>query len=493
MTAIKKFLECGVRGPHRRMSVSGRTMDNEQVTSKAGAGAAEEGVAGEGAPRKPLLFVGASLVGAFLFLTPVRDDGVWKIPLAVLSDGATALSRAFLDEFIVGVVLASAILSALYKARKAITRAAAQGAAADLLDPTWPWFAIRVLGAAAITMIYWELGPAWIHSEAVGGVVLGELAPVILIIFLFSGFLLPLLTEFGLMEFVGAFLQSSFQRLFRVPGRAAIDAVASWLGSGTVGVLITLKQYENGFYTAREASIVATNFSIVSTAFCYAVASLLKIADVFVPFYLAVVACALLCAMAMPRIPPLSLKKDVYVDGREKPRGEPAAAAAWSVGWTQACRKAGAAPGPAALLRKSTMNVLDIWLGLLPSVVFIGTAALGVATQTPTFDIIAAPVIMAMNAVGMEGAEAAGPAMLIGFADMFLPAIITADVESAFTRFFVGVVSVSQLIYMSELGVLILRSSIPLSFLELVAIFLLRTIIVAPIAYGASVLVVGAP
>ena len=443
--------------------------------------------------RKPLLFIFASLVGAFLFLTPVKDGGVWKIPLAVLSDGTTSALKGILDEIIVGIVLASAVFSLFYKlGRMTGAIAAKDSAAAELLNPPLAWFLMRIFGAVAIVMIHWQLGPAWIYSGAVGGVVMDELAPVVLIIFLFSGFLLPLLTEFGLMEFVGAFLQSAFQRLFKVPGRAAIDAVASWLGSGTVGVLITLKQYESGHYTAREASVVATNFSIVSTAFCYAVASLLNVADVFVPFYLTVVLSALVCAMIMPRIPPLSMKKDVYISGEAQPEEPPFEGSALREGWSRATLKAGEAPGPLALLRKSTMNVLDIWLGVLPSVVFIAVVALAVATQTPIFETIAAPIIALMNMIGMENADVAGPAMLIGYADMFLPAIITAEAESTFTRFFVAVVSVSQLIYLSELGVLILRSPIPLSFLELTVIFLIRTIIVAPMAYLGALLVIGA-
>ena len=438
---------------------------------------------------KPFLFLIASLIGAFLFLTPVQDGGVWKIPLAVLSDGATEVFKGVLDEVVVGLLIASAALSTLYKL--GVGKGDGGGAAAELFDPEWPWFAMRWLGAVSIVMIYFKLGPEWLYSADVGGVVLGQLAPVILVIFFFSAFLLPLLTEFGLMEFVGSVLQGPFQRLFRVPGRAAIDAVASWLGSNTVGVLITLKQYEGGHYTAREASIVATNFSVVSTAFCYAVASVLNIAELFVPYYLAVVAASLVCAVVMPRIPPLSLKEDRYVDGREREDLPAAAEPAWKTGWTIACRKAGAAPGAGALLRKSTLNVLDIWLGLLPSVVFIATTALSVATQTPFFDVLAAPIIWGMNLIGMENADVAGPSMLIGFADMFLPAILTAEAESVFTRLFVGVVSVSQLIYMSELGVLIMRSKIPLSFLELTIVFLMRTIIVMPIAYVAALIVVG--
>ena len=113
-------------------------------------------------------------------------------------------------------------------------------------------------------------------------------------------------------------------------------------------------------------------------------------------------------------------------------------------------------------------------------------------TRSAIFETIAAPIIALMNMIGMENADVAGPAMLIGYADMFLPAIITAEAESTFTRFFVAVVSVSQLIYLSELGVLILRSPIPLSFLELTVIFLIRTIIVAPMAYLGALLVIGA-
>ena len=33
---------------------------------------------------------------------------------------------------------------------------------------------------------------------------------------------------------------------------------------GPVGVLITLQQYERGYYTAREAATICTNFSVVS-------------------------------------------------------------------------------------------------------------------------------------------------------------------------------------------------------------------------------------
>ena len=64
---------------------------------------------------------------------------------------------------------------------------------------------------------------------------------------------------------------------------------------------------------------------------------------------------------------------------------------------------------------------------------------------------------------------------------MFLPAILAGGIESEMTRFIIASVSVTQLIYMSEVGGLLLGSKIPVNFKDLVIIFLLRTLISLPI------------
>lgn len=59
------------------------------------------------------------------------------------------------------------------------------------------------------------------------------------------------------------------------------------------------------------------------------------------------------------------------------------------------------------------------------------------------------------------------------------------------TSFILAGVSVCQLIFMSELGVIILRSSLPLSVSDLAVIFLLRTAIVLPVVFLRAHLVIG--
>jgi nucleoside recognition membrane protein YjiH len=97
------------------------------------------------------------------------------------------------------------------------------------------------------------------------------------------------------------------------------------------------------------------------------------------------------------------------------------------------------------------------------------------------FTIIGKPFepILALMQVP-EAAEAA-QTMVVGFADMFLPAVIGSGIESEMTRFIIACVSVTQLVYMSEMGGLLLGSKLPISFKDLVLIFLLRTIITLPI------------
>jgi nucleoside recognition membrane protein YjiH len=64
---------------------------------------------------------------------------------------------------------------------------------------------------------------------------------------------------------------------------------------------------------------------------------------------------------------------------------------------------------------------------------------------------------------------------------MFLPSVMAASIKSDLTRFVIGAISVTQLIYMSEVGGLILGSKIPLRFRDLVVIFIQRTLVSLPI------------
>ncbi len=62
-----------------------------------------------------------------------------------------------------------------------------------------------------------------------------------------------------------------------------------------------------------------------------------------------------------------------------------------------------------------------------------------------------------------------------------MPAIVASGIDSNLTSFVLAGLSVCQLVFMSEFGVIVLRSSLPLTVADLLVIFLLRTVIVLPV------------
>ena len=150
-------------------------------------------------------------------------------------------------------------------------------------------------------------------------------------------------------------------------------------------------------------------------------------------------------------------------------------------GYEQASLQAQKSSSVKKFFAEGSKNILDMWIGVAPIVMAIGTLALIVAEYTPIFQWLGMPFIPLLELMRVPEAEAASQTLVVGFADMFLPAILAGGIESEMTRFIIASVSVTQLIYMSEVGGLLLGSKIPVNFKDLVIIFLLRTLISLPI------------
>ncbi len=429
-----------------------------------------------------LKFIIPSLIGVLFFLTPIFVEGKVTIGMGVIADFFKALLKEDLPLITVALLSFSALVSVIVSFLPE-TEKLKNSALGSIFRVSLPWLALRVLGAAFVILTWLEVGPEWIWNRNTGGVVMYDLAPALITFFFFASLLLPLLVDFGLMEFIGTLVRNVFRKVFRLPGRSSIDAVASWIGSGTVGVLITTQQYQGGFYSKRESAVIATNFSIASIAFSLVVADFIGIGHLFIEFYAAVLVAGFIAAIITPRLPPLSWKKDEYAEGVGKQIKEdvPSDVSLYKWGLHQAVVRAQKAPGFGQLIKTGLHNVADIWFGLLPLVMAIGTLAMALTEYTQIFTWLSAPFIPLLELLQLPEAAKAAPALLVGFADMFLPAIVGKGIESELTRFVIAGVSMTQLIYMSEVGVLLIKSKIPLNLPELFVIFILRTLITLPI------------
>ena len=428
-----------------------------------------------------LKFVIPAGAGVATFLLPVKVEGSWTIFMGWLASASKDAAGSLMPWLVLAVLAVSALGGLLYTLRHRDVRPDTLSARLFKIAPIW--LVIRIIGLLIGTMTLFKLGPELIWGAATGGTVVNELATSIIPIFLFAGFLMPLLTDYGLMEFMGTLLRGLFRRLFTLPGRAAIDALASWMSSAPVGILITIQQYKSGYYSGREAAVIATNFSVVSVPFALLVATTVDIDARFPEYYAVVVLTGFITAMLLPRLPPLRGIADAAFD---QPHPDLADAPSAEGNLVQqalqaAVTRATKAPPLREQGQRAVSNILDIWLGLVPAVVAVGGIGLMLAEGTQVLHWLATPIVPLLQWLALPEAEAAAPAVLAGFLDMFLPALLVTGVEAEITRFVIAALSITQLIYMSEVGILLLKSEIPLRFGHLLAVFLLRTAISLPL------------
>ena len=422
---------------------------------------------------KFLLF---SALGIALFIIPFEWDGKVTILLGVLTDTLQSALGGLVTYITMALVTISFIGALAVKVLKPNLH---EGSLAKkLFDVEWFWLAIRFLGMAFVWMIFLQVGPEFIINRNTGGVIFEDLIPVLIPLFFFAILSLPFLTDFGLMEFLGTLASKVFIKLFKLPGRSAVDAMSSWFGAASIGLLVTMQEYDKSFYSQREAAIIATTFSVTSIAFTYVVAKTIGVDNNFVFFYLTIALTGFIAAIIMPRIPPLSLKPDTYHSGKSMlDEGIPAEYTAYKWAVNRAVTRAHSMPSLGKVFKRSVQNLFDIYFGLIPVIFAIGTIGLGLAEYTPVFNWLATPLVPLLEWLQIPEAAKAAPAMIMGFADMYLPALVGKSIESEMTRFIVGAASITQIIYMSEVGALILKSNIKLNVLELFLIFILRTLI----------------
>ncbi len=430
------------------------------------------------------LFLALSAVGVFLFITPISINDELKVPIAILANWLGGKVEPFIHWFAFIVFIIAALGSI---AMHFVPQKGPRTLLDSLFRVHWFWTIMRVLAVVFAGMYLFQVGPESFISDVTAGVLLapdGGLVTLMFTLFLFAGLLLPLLTDFGLLVFFGSMMVKIMRPLFKIPGRAAIDCLASWVGDGTIGVLLTAKQYEDKNYTGREAAVIATTFSVVSITFCLVVLQTIGLNDYFLEFYGSVILVGLILAFIMPRIFPLRGKADTLIDGSKLPENfedVPADHNALTFGLHNALSKAESNKNLTKIVSGGFKNVLEMWFAVTPVIMAFGTIALVLAEFTSVFKILGMPFEPILALLQIPEAGEAAQTMIVGFADMLLPSILGSGIESEMTRFFIATVSVTQLIYMSEVGGLILGTKLPLKLWDLFMIFLIRTIISIPI------------
>lgn len=437
-------------------------------------------------------FVLPSLAGLFVFLVPVVIDDRQTIVFGLITDALSALISPGLEELLVAVLVTSAILTPLYPLIRS-TALGRQPIVRRWFSAGPAWTVLRVVGGAAAAAVYFGVGPELIRAADTGNTVFNDICIAVLLVYIAGTFLLGLLTDYGLMEFAGTLARRPFRVLFRLPGRAVVDALASFVAASGLGILLTIRQYEMGRYTAREASVICCSFSIVSIPFSLVIAQVAGVGDLFFSWYLTLVVACIVAAAVVARIGPMARKPETLIDGRtqaEDAEGEaeeegPLLARALAAAEARAARSM----GPVGYLRAAALQCGDLLLGVLGPIMATATLSAIIVFHTPVFDLAMWPLAQLLGAFGFPEADVAAKGFAVGLLDQFMPALVAQGLTSDFSRFVLAGLSVTQLVYFSEVALLMLRSPLPISVLDLILTFVLRTLVVVPVILVGAALI----
>lgn len=264
-------------------------------------------------------------------------------------------------------------------------------------------------------------------------------------------------------------MQPVMKPIFKTSGKSAIDAVASFVGSYSVGLLITDRVYRQGAYSAREAVIIATGFSTVSTAFMVIVAKTLSIMPIWSMYFWSCLLITFLVTAISARLPPIKSFDDDKAIADDNKLSEARIKVAIKTGIDTAKN----APPLYKLLWDNFVDGVNMASAIVPSIIAIGLIGLLLEKYTPVFDVLGMVLYPFALIGGLPEPMTAAKGISSGLAEMFLPALLLAK-SDALTRYVTAVVSVSGVIFFSVMIPCVLATKIPLKISQLVLIWFIR-------------------
>ena len=419
------------------------------------------------------IFIFYALFGIFMFFVPVTIGGAKSIPI----DHITTLVKKLPNyNLIFGVFMVLA------------------GIAYAIKTKSWQksklhsvFFAIKLVALVFVFMFVTNKGPARIFDGDMLPLIWNGIMVSVATIVPIGSVFLAFLTGFGLMEFIGVFMEPVMRPVFKTPGRSAVDAVASFVGSYSLALLITNRVYLEDTYTKKEAAIIATGFSTVSATFMIIVAKTLGLLDYWLAYFWITLFVTFIVTAITARIFPLNKKPQEYYSGKEyipEEKKKVTFGEALDAGM-EAYKNSGSL---ALVIKDNFIDGFKMALNIAPSLLGVGMIGLLLAEYTPIFDIIGYIFYPFTLLTRVEEPLMVAQALGMSIAEMLLPAPVVAGAGlGLIAKMLVAVVSVSEILFFSASIPVMMGTEIPLKFSDYIIIWIERVIlsivITMPILY----------
>lgn len=419
-----------------------------------------------------LKFILFTLIGTLLILVPFNFNGKIDTVLFYYLKQFINAYNPLLTAIMVIFIVLSALL-AIYDQMRPDSFITKHRLLKKLFSTSLFYTINRVIGAIIALMVYFKVGPEFITSADTGGSMLGlatQLSVLVPAMLLFQ----TLILEFGAMEFIGELLGAVMKPIFKVSEICAVNIISAWVGPGNAAIMATEELFEKGYFTAKEISIIGSQFATGSVGWVVLVSSVLGVIDYFGLIFLGLTVIGTIVAAISVRIPPISTYPNTYADGSTTSKHVTTSSGNLFVnGLIKAANRANEASLKNFTAKIDNMGFYVFWL--TPIIVFWGTAALVISLYTPLLAWVSLPVEWILSLFGIAEANVTASAIMSGFADNYLPVILGQSVTSPVNRVIIATMSIIQIIYLSETATLLTSTNKHMKFWEVVVIFLERT------------------
>lgn len=323
---------------------------------------------------------------------------------------------------------------------------------------------------------FFNIGPDILFEKDMLPFLFDKLVTPLSVVIPLGGAFIIFLVGFGLLEFMGVLMENVMRPIFKTPGKSSIDAVASFVGSYSIGLLITNKVYMDGKYSLKEAAIIATGFSTVSATFMIVVAKTLGLIEYWNFYFWSCIFITFLVTAITVRLFPLNRVKNSYYENRKFQDEAIKNGNIFERAFISGINSAQKNNEPVFLrFLKNYRDGFIITAGILPSIMSIGLLGLVLAKYTSIFDFIGYIYLPFTKILGFENPHLIAKALSTSIAEMFLPAILVTK-ESLIVRYVVAIVSISEILFFSASIPCILSTNIKIKITDLLIIWVQRVI-----------------
>lgn len=439
----------------------------------------EKSVSKKGAAEKVSIqavmkFLILSLIGIFLFFIPVQGTSV---PLVVIIGWARNLLGPKVLYLIVFLSAIGLNLS-IFLGRILKIQPFAKWHKNEDMSQIILYF-VALIAYIGISMKFGSESFIFLDKR-IGGEV-AHVSPLIFSTIFFAGWLIYFVLKSGIVEFTGTLIEPLMKPLFKLPGVAGIDALSSFVVSPAVASHISEEYYKENVYTRKEAIGAATSFSTCSIGFIVVMSSLGGVPEMSGIMTMCTVGVALLMTAIMMRIPPISRYENTYIDGSvEQKRKEDMDGTLLQRAVMAGVKKS--EEFSVVEFIKSSITAAKFAITIVTFMSAIVMITLTIVYHTNLFVWLGKPFEYIFALLALPNPDLISSAPVLTLPSLTLPVSAMAGLDIApQSRFFVTLLSIVQVLFMSEAGNAVMNSKMKVSFKDIIILFVVRTIIAIPI------------